>query len=100
VGHAPRCPAFLGVTVKPGDLVTCADHPKDGTHRWTLLTRYPDQFSETANPEVYSVKEDEVGLLLAITDVTHENGQEYTEALVLFGEHLGWNSVTAFKPVV
>lgn len=86
--------------MKPGDLVVCDAEPEpDSTHRWTILTRHPDQFDIDNNPEVYSVRKGEVGIVLAIIDVAHSSGGVYNEALVLFGEGLGWNTSSAFKTI-
>jgi hypothetical protein len=74
----------------PGDLVTV----RAGNIR---LYKFPGPADENAgNPIVGIANTKELGLVIATTQSNGVNGDPpFTEALVLFGEKLGWRDITA-----
>lgn len=83
----------------PGDLIKV--DPTDGSSH-VVLTKLPEPF-HADNQTLVRLERDEIGLLLALiiveTDVKDgwECGGKHLEALVLFGQRLGWNNAMCFS---
>ena len=91
--------------MKPGDLVRVDPVDRDvDTGARVMLMKRPDTFRED-NPTTGSLELDEVGLLIALVEVETDVkdgwqvGGKHLEALVLFGQRLGWNSAMCFSVV-
>ena len=92
--------------MKPGDLIRVdpVDRGTETSGNRVVLMKKPDTFRDD-NPTTGTLELDEVGLLIALVEVeTDANdgwqvGGKHLEALVLFGQRLGWNSALSFSVV-